>query len=73
MYMYKCYQCTSFRSWSAFSCNDTVGVVGEDKEVCLFPLGGAGLIEAVLVAEESVSFNFKIFEDKLFRVCTKKT
>ena len=69
MYVYKYFKCTSFRSWSAFSCNDTVGAVGEDKEGCLFPLGGADLIEAVLVAEESVSFNFEILEDKLFRVC----
>ena len=69
MYMYKYFICTSFHSWSAFPCNDTVGVVGEDKEVWLFPLGGADLIEAVLVAEESVSFNFEILEDKLFKVC----
>ena len=46
------YQCTSFCNWSGFSCNDIiVGVVDEDKEVCLFPLGRADLIEAVLVAE----------------------
>ena len=64
------YQCTLFCNWSGFSCNDIiVGVVDEDKEVCLFSLRGADLI-GVLVAEESVSFNFEIFEDKLLRVCT---
>ena len=65
------YQCTLFCNWSGFSCNDIiVGVVDEDKEVCLFPLGRADLIEGVLVAEESVSFNFEILEDKLLIVCT---